>query len=96
MANSGGAGPTPGGSQALYGITTTTLVRGSRGVVFRVSVLVAGSAAGGVYNSSSTSSLTDQVFVIPSTVGIYEVLWPCANGIVIVPPTGGTVAVSYE
>ena len=96
MANSGGAGPTPGGSQNKYGVTATTLLRSGQSVLFRVSVTVAGSAAGAAYDSNSTSSLNNQIGAIPSAVGVYEFIWPCSTGIVVVPPTGGTISVSYE
>lgn len=96
MANSSGNGPTPGGARTAYGLTGATVVKGTKGVLFRVSVLVAGTAAGTAYDFNSITSPTNEIGVIPATVGIYEFIWPCSTGIVIVPGTGQTVSVSYE
>lgn len=66
--------------------------------IVRVQVLVAGSAAGAVYDGNSTSGNTvaNQVGVIPNAVGTYLIDMPCLKGIVVVPGTGQTVAVSYD
>jgi len=97
MANSNGAGPTPGGAQASYGLTTdATVVKNGRGVLYRISVLVAGSAAGTAYDDNTVTAPANAIASIPATVGIYEVVWPCSTGIVIVPGTGQTVSVSFE
>lgn len=63
----------------------------------RVSVIVAGSAAGGVFDAATTgaAATANQIFVIPNTVGIYTLDWPVNNGLVVTPGTGQTVAVSY-
>lgn len=66
--------------------------------VTRIQVIVAGSAAGAVYDSKATTGNTaaNQVFVIPNTVGSYLIDHPCSIGIVVAPGTGQTVAVVYE
>lgn len=69
------------------------------GRIVRVSVIVAGSAVGAVYDSSSTTvgnTAANQLFVIPNTVGVYMVDMPCAAGICVIPGSGQTVAVSYD
>lgn len=96
MANSSGVGPTPGGVRGVFSLTAATVVKSTKGVLFRVSVLVAGSTTGTAYDFNSTTSPTNAIGVIPNTVGIYEFIWPCLTGIVIVPGTGQTVSVSYE
>ncbi|MHB8372265.1 MAG: hypothetical protein ACYDBI_06100 [Thermoplasmataceae archaeon] len=96
MANSHGAGPTPGGAQTTYAITASTVIKDARGVLFRVSVLVAGTTTGAAYDANTITSPGNQFFTIPATVGTYEIIWPCAVGITIVPGTGQTLAVSWE
>jgi Mg2+/citrate symporter len=66
--------------------------------IARVSVIVAGSTAGGVYDSATVvgAIAAAQLFVIPNTVGVYLVDMPCVAGLTVVPGTGQTVAVSYD
>lgn len=88
-----------GGLNTALGLTTATVVKnGTPGRVCRVSVIVAGSAVGTINDLATTSgaAAANQVFTIPNTVGIYDVQMPCAVGILVVPGTGQTVAVSYN
>ena len=91
-------GPTPYGNATALGITAATVVKAAPGVVVTVNVIVAGSAAGAIYDATSTSgnSSSNQVAVIESAAGTYAVNMPCANGIVVAPGTGQTVAISYD
>ena len=68
------------------------------GRVVRVNVLVAGSTAGSINDSLTPAgaNATNQVFVIPNTVGSYLVDFPILAGITITPGAGQTVAVSYD
>lgn len=84
------------GTKIATDITTATLVQAGQGRLARVSVVVAGSAAGAVYDASSASLTTGQVWVIPNTIGVTEVNIPINNGIVVAPGTGQTVVVSYS
>lgn len=84
------------GSQSLSGITAATLVKSGQGRVARVSVVVAGSAAGAIYDTNVPSATTGQIWVIPNTVGVTEINLPVNNGIVVAPGTGQTVVVSYS
>lgn len=79
------------------GLTAATVLKATKGQVGKVSVLVAGSAAGGVYDRATTSGVatSNQVFVIPNTVGLYDINMPTGTGITVVPGTGQTVAVSW-
>lgn len=91
--------PQPGGTQTTLDITAATLIKALPGRIYTVSVLVAGSAAGAVYDAIATTGNTvaDQVAVLPNTVGVINTnAWPCANGIVVVPGTGQTVAVAWS
>jgi len=79
-------------------ITTPTVVKNTAGRVGYVNIVVAGSAAGAVYDFAATSgvSAATQIAVLPDTVTGPQVIdFPVTTGIVVVPGTGMTVAVSW-
>lgn len=84
------------GALSYTNLTTTTLIHNGPGRICNVIVTVAGSAAGSVYDSSNAASLTNKVYVIPNTIGVYTVNFPINYGIVIVPGTGQTVSISHS
>lgn len=88
---------TPGGLSTSLNITVATVVKAKAGRVCKVSVIVAGSGAGTVNDLATTSgaAAANQLYVVPTTAGIYELNLPCVNGILIVPGSGQTLAVSY-
>ncbi len=94
------ATPGPGGALSALEISTTTVVKAAPGVLFRVSVTTAGSAAGAVYDAATTGGniAANLIGTIANTVTAQplEFLWPCQTGILVVPPTGGVVSVSYQ
>jgi hypothetical protein len=77
-------------------VTATTLIRSGAGWVARVSVTVAGSTSGIIYDSNATTTLTTPIAIIANTVGIVTVNLPVTNGIVFVPGTGMTATISYS
>lgn len=92
-------------SQTLLGINATanaadisaaTLVKSGAGRVVRLSITVAGSANGAIYDANTVSATTRKIFTIPNTLGIVDVNFPMGYGIVVAPGTGQTVAVSYS
>ena len=87
----------PGGARAAFNVTATTLIKAGPGTVFRVVVVTAPTAAGGVYDSATTAgiSASNQIATVPLATGPIELVWPCQNGIVVNPGTGGVVSVSY-
>jgi len=89
-------GPGAAGSNVALNITAATVLKATPGVLISVSVIVAGSAVGGVFDTTTTTP-ANQFGVVPIAVTteplVYE--WRCLNGIMIVPPTGGTVAVLF-
>lgn len=91
--------PVQGGTATTLSITAATVIKSSPGRVFTVSVVVDGSAAGGVYDNTATTGNTaaNQIGVVPNTAGVinYNAM-PTANGIVVVPGTGQTLAVSWS
>jgi hypothetical protein len=84
-------------AQTALDLTVPTVVKGGPGRLARISVLVAGTTPGVAYDATSVTGNTaaDQVASIPNTVGVYDIDWPCLQGIVVAPGTGQTIAVAY-
>ena len=89
--------PSPYGFGTVLDITASTVVKASAGAIINVSVLVVGTSTGTVNDVATTAgaAVANQVAVIPEAVGTYAIGMPCATGIVVVPGTGQTLAVSY-
>ena len=91
----------PGGSHSQLNITATTLITATQGWVFRVAVITAPTAAGGVYDSATTAgaATTNQMAAIPIAVSNESIIdlggAPFFDGLVINPGTGGVVAVYF-
>jgi len=90
----------------LYGSTTsatattttaTQVITGS-GRLVNVSVTVAGSAPGTVYNSASTGAVaaSNALVTVPNTIGVHPVNQLFTNGLVIVAGTGQSLNVTYS
>lgn len=77
-------------------LTSTALVSSGQGRLASVSVIVAGSTAGTIYDSNLTGSLTSSLAVIGNTLGVSVMNLPYNNGLVVVPGTGMTVVVTYS
>lgn len=84
------------GAQNRADIVAATLLRAAPGRLARVSVTVAGSAVGAIYDTNLLTNLINKVYVIPMTVGVIEVNLPMNFGIVVAPGSGQTVVVSYS
>jgi hypothetical protein len=84
------------GSQVRQNITAATVVRAGQGRLATVSVTTAGSAAGVIYDSASTSITTRPIYTIPNTVGVVSVNLPVVYGVLVTPGTGQAVTVSYS
>lgn len=84
------------GAQNFAGLTADTAVKTTAGRIAVISVIVAGSATGMVYDSAATGNTTKPLFVIPMTVGVYIVNLPASFGITIAPGTGQTVSGSFS
>lgn len=85
------------GTSSALNLTAATVVKATAGRLVKVNVIVAGTAAGTANDCATTGAVAaaNEVFVIPNTVGTYNLDWPCLTGITITPGTGQTVAVSY-
>jgi cysteine synthase len=84
------------GAQNFAALTVPTVVKSSSGRVARVSVIVAGSATGFIYDGGSLSATAKPLWVIPTTVGVYEVNLPTSFGLLVSPGTGQTVSGSWS
>lgn len=84
------------GAQQMADITAATQVMTGQGRLARVVIVDAGSAAGAIYDSSSTSTTTGKLWTLPTTAGITVLNLPINNGIVVAPGTGQRIVVSYS
>lgn len=82
----------------VLNISAATVIKSGSGHIFLVSVITAGSTAGGVYDNDKTDGhgVADQVYCIPNVLGMYHVDFPCHKGIVIAPGAGQVVAVAFN
>jgi hypothetical protein len=88
--------PSGATNTALY-CNGATQVKTGAGVVNQVSVLVAG-AAGTIYDCVGTANLAtaNEVAVIPATVGVVALNFPCLVGILYVPGASQIASISYQ
>ena len=87
---------TVNGVAVSAGLTAATVVKTSAGRVCTVSVVVAGAAAGHIYDATMATSTTNPIYTIPITAGVYVVNIPTLYGIVVAPGTGQTITVSFS
>ena len=90
-------GPRPGGTASKLNIAAATLVKPTNGTIYRVSVTTAG-AAGAIYDFGATTGqgAANLIAVIPATVGVTTLEFPCSVGILVVPGAAQVVSVSYD
>jgi hypothetical protein len=81
-----------------YNVTSATVIKPSLGRVYHISIVVAGSAAGTLNDAATTGSAaaSNEIMALPNTVEVIDVNWPTTTGIVVVPGTGQTIAISWE
>jgi len=94
--------PRYGGSASKLDVTAATVVKATPGTVYRVVVnAVATAGTFGIYDTTTTggaaaaSAIYTAASNWPAVGTVLELEWPCANGIVVNPGTGGNVSVSY-
>ena len=87
-----------GSVSTALNITSAKVLKAAPGAVLVVTVVVAGSTPGTVNDCTTTgaAAAANQVATIPNTVGSYAINFPCLAGIVVVPGSGQTLAVSYQ
>jgi hypothetical protein len=86
------------GQVSFAAITVPTIVKPTAGRIASVSVIVAGSSTGFIYDAVLLTDTTKPLYVIPMSVGTepYVVNLPNSFGLVVVPGTGMKVTVSYS
>lgn len=84
------------GAQLTGSISAATLVKSGGGRIARISVTVAGSSEGSIYDAANANATSVKIASIPNTVGVTEINLPVNSGIVVAPGTGQTVVVSYS
>lgn len=88
------------GQLSKLNITAATVVKVGAGRVFSVSVIVAGSGPGTVNDAATTGAAAASNEIAPlsdAAAGNQNLNgWPFTAGLVIVPGTGQTIAVTYE
>jgi hypothetical protein len=89
---------TTGGTTTANNVAATTVIKATGGRLHKVNVTTAG-AAGAIYDNNATgtgNTAANLIAVIPATVGIYTLDWPCVTGITYVPGASQVVSVSFS
>lgn len=84
------------GAQSTSQIAAAAVLKTAAGRVAQVSVTVAGSVPGFVYDANQITGASNILYTIPNVVGVYAVNMPANVGIVVSPGTGQTVTVSWS
>lgn len=85
------------GTQTSLTVTAATVVFIGPGYLVNFAVVVAGSAAGTIYDANNTSpSAHDALCAVPTTVGVVKTGQVFTSGLVIVPGTGQSINVTYS
>ena len=85
------------GSYSTKELSASNVIKSTAGWLASVSVIVAGSTQGYLYDTNSTSATSgNRIYAVPNTLGIYQVQIPFATGLVFVPGTGSIISVGYS
>jgi len=89
------------GFNSSLNIAAATVVKTGRGRVACASIIVLGSTAGSIADTTTTGAVAtaNKVLVIPASAAIgttYCINFPVTNGIVVTPGTSGVIALSYQ
>lgn len=86
------------GRLSALNITTPTVIKAAPGRLFKVSVIVAGAGVGTLNDCTTTgaAAASNQVGTTPTALGTVDFNWPMLTGIVVVPGSGQTLAVTWE
>jgi hypothetical protein len=92
-----------GGKVNSLEVSASKVISDKAGWIARVSVIVAGSTTGTLYDASSITSgvgvlaaTGNRVAIVSNTVGIQTIDIPVANGIVFIPGSGMIAVVTYS
>jgi hypothetical protein len=91
-----------GGQSSKLNITAATAIKAVPGRLVKITVLtVATGGTFGAYDVATTGAAATANAIVqygaawPAAGSVISLDWPCANGIVVNPGTGGAVSVSY-
>jgi len=84
------------GSVNSGSIIATTVVKPSAGRVVTMSILVAGTSVGVIYDSVTIGQTTKPLTLIPNQIGIITVNMPASFGITVNPGAGQQVVINYS
>jgi hypothetical protein len=85
------------GTTTSLTVTAETVIYVGKGYLVNFSVVVAGSAAGKISNSSAGSPAANTALcAVPATVGVYKTGQVFTNGLVVTPGTGQSINVTYS
>lgn len=84
-------------AQAINNVSAATQIKVGYTRAVRVSVTTAG-AAGAIYDSATVAGVgaANLIAVIPATVGIYSIDWPCTAGLVYVPGSAQVASIAFS
>ncbi len=77
-------------------IGTATVVKSGSGRLATVSVVIAGTTPGTIYDGNTLLAISKPLGVIPNMVGVFSVNLPVSFGILVVPGTGQVVTIGYS
>lgn len=88
------------GTKSRLNVTAATVVQTAAAGAQRIIrfVVTTAGAAGALYDASTTggAAAASLIAVMPATVGIYDLNFPIASGVLVVPGSGQVVSVSYQ
>ena len=85
------------GAQDFFNITTPTMIKSSAGRIVNITLVVAGSADGSIYDAMSVTDTTKKIYPIVHTGAVTQIAnQPFQYGLLVVPGTGQTLAGSYS
>jgi hypothetical protein len=84
------------GTLTAANITTPTVVKSSAGRIARLSVIVAGTAPGMIYDGATLTARTKPLGVIPNSIENTIINLATSFGLLVVPGAGQTVTVGYS
>lgn len=76
-------------------LSAGTVIKSSGGWLATVSVIVAGSTQGYLYDATSAAS-GSRIYAVPNTLGVYQIQIPFATGLYFSPGTGSIISVGYS
>ena len=76
-------------------VSVASVIKSSSGWLATVSVIVAGSTQGYLYDATSAVA-GSRIYAVPNTLGIYQIQVPFATGLYFSPGTGSIISVGYS